>query len=309
MATECGTNDGHGCDAATSVMNTITPPRPAMCAVRGLRGEEAARRIVLDRLVEERERRPSPARRRESAPAGRVDQDVEAAELRPRLHRPPGRCRRASGTSQASATERRPSARIACAVASPSPVDECAVSATSAPCLGESDRDRASERGARRRSRARGILRDGASGIVPGSRAAGTRLCSPGRSVMTLPNLISTARVLLVPAVMALILAGFDGHERWAAAVYLVAALSDSLDGYLARRKGWITVTGTFLDPLADKLLVSGALDLPRADPRAVGLGRDGRDRPRVRGAGPAHGRRRRAGRDRGLAGSARPRR
>ena len=77
---------------------------------------------------------------------------------------------------------------------------------------------------------------------------------------MTLPNLISTARVLLVPAVMALILAGFDGHERWAAAVYLVAALSDSLDGYLARRKGWITVTGTFLDPLADKLLVSAAL-------------------------------------------------
>jgi CDP-diacylglycerol--glycerol-3-phosphate 3-phosphatidyltransferase len=77
---------------------------------------------------------------------------------------------------------------------------------------------------------------------------------------MTLPNLISTARVLLVPAVMALILADFHGHERWAAAVYLLAALSDSLDGYLARRKGWITVTGTFLDPLADKLLVSAAL-------------------------------------------------
>ena len=49
-----------------------------------------------------------------------------------------------------------------------------------------------------------------------------------------------------------------DGTD--AAAVYLVAAFSDSLDGYLARRKGWITVTGTFLDPLADKLLVSGAL-------------------------------------------------
>jgi CDP-diacylglycerol--glycerol-3-phosphate 3-phosphatidyltransferase len=78
--------------------------------------------------------------------------------------------------------------------------------------------------------------------------------------MMTLPNLISTARVLLVPAVMGLILAGFDGHERWAAAVYLVAALSDSLDGYLARRKDWITVTGAFLDPLADKLLVCGSL-------------------------------------------------
>jgi CDP-diacylglycerol--glycerol-3-phosphate 3-phosphatidyltransferase len=77
---------------------------------------------------------------------------------------------------------------------------------------------------------------------------------------MTLPNLITAARVLLVPAVMALILAGFGGHERWAAAVYVVAALSDSLDGYLARRKGWISVTGTYLDPLADKLLVCGAL-------------------------------------------------
>ena len=85
----------------------------------------------------------------------------------------------------------------------------------------------------------------------------------PGRvggDALTIPNAISLVRVALVPCVMALILADFDGHERWAAAAYAVAALSDSLDGYLARRRGSVTVIGVFLDPLADKLLVCGAL-------------------------------------------------
>ena len=77
---------------------------------------------------------------------------------------------------------------------------------------------------------------------------------------MSPPNAISIVRVLLVPVVMLLVLARFEGHERWAAAVYAIAAASDSLDGYLARTRGWVTVAGTFLDPLADKLLVSGAL-------------------------------------------------
>src|SRR4051794_21004325 len=77
---------------------------------------------------------------------------------------------------------------------------------------------------------------------------------------MTPPNVISLLRVLAVPAGMALILAEFDGHELWAAAVYLAAAASDSLDGYLARSRRWESVAGAFLDPLADKLLVCGAL-------------------------------------------------
>jgi CDP-diacylglycerol--glycerol-3-phosphate 3-phosphatidyltransferase len=83
---------------------------------------------------------------------------------------------------------------------------------------------------------------------------------TPRGDALNVPNVISLLRVAFVPAVIWLILADFANHERWAAAVYAVAAASDSLDGYLARRGGLVTVIGAFLDPLADKLLVSGAL-------------------------------------------------
>jgi CDP-diacylglycerol--glycerol-3-phosphate 3-phosphatidyltransferase len=78
---------------------------------------------------------------------------------------------------------------------------------------------------------------------------------------MTPPNAITLARMLVVPVVVWLILADFASHERWAALAYGVAAGTDSLDGYLARRhRGWTSIGGVFLDPLADKLLVMGAL-------------------------------------------------
>jgi CDP-diacylglycerol--glycerol-3-phosphate 3-phosphatidyltransferase len=78
---------------------------------------------------------------------------------------------------------------------------------------------------------------------------------------MTPPNAITLARMLVVPVVVWLILADFANHARWAAVAYGIAAATDSLDGYLARRhRGWSSVGGVFLDPLADKLLVMGAL-------------------------------------------------
>ena len=77
---------------------------------------------------------------------------------------------------------------------------------------------------------------------------------------MTPPNAITLARMLVVPVVVWLILADFANHERWAAVAYAIAASTDSLDGFLARRRGWTSVGGMFLDPLADKLLVVGAL-------------------------------------------------
>lgn len=77
---------------------------------------------------------------------------------------------------------------------------------------------------------------------------------------MTPPNAITLARMLVVPVVVWLILADFANHERWAAVAYGVAASTDSLDGFLARRRDWTSVGGVFLDPLADKLLVMGAL-------------------------------------------------
>jgi CDP-diacylglycerol--glycerol-3-phosphate 3-phosphatidyltransferase len=75
-----------------------------------------------------------------------------------------------------------------------------------------------------------------------------------------LPNSISLFRVVLVPMLMVFMLAGIKGGDIGALIVFAVAVGSDSLDGYLARRRRQTTVMGAFLDPLADKLLVTAAL-------------------------------------------------
>ena len=77
---------------------------------------------------------------------------------------------------------------------------------------------------------------------------------------MTAALWVTAARIGAIPFVMALILVDFPGSRWWAAAVYAIAAVTDSLDGWLARSRGEVTVAGAFLDPLADKLLVAGAL-------------------------------------------------
>ena len=75
---------------------------------------------------------------------------------------------------------------------------------------------------------------------------------------MTLPNWITLARLLLiVPMVYFLEVAGGD---RWALAFFLAASLTDWVDGYLARKLKQTSVLGALLDPLADKILVTGAL-------------------------------------------------
>jgi len=68
-----------------------------------------------------------------------------------------------------------------------------------------------------------------------------------------LPNLISLMRLLLVPLTVWLILSDAYG---WAFLTFLVAGVSDGVDGYLARRFDWRTRLGAYLDPLADKALV-----------------------------------------------------
>jgi cardiolipin synthase (CMP-forming) len=91
-------------------------------------------------------------------------------------------------------------------------------------------------------------------------------------------NGITLARLALIPFVIAALIAR---EPVRAAALFAVAALSDSLDGLLARRFGWTTRAGAYLDPIADKLLLSGvflALGLSGAVPTwFVGLilGRD----------------------------------
>ena len=76
---------------------------------------------------------------------------------------------------------------------------------------------------------------------------------SPGDRVLTVPNALSLVRLVMVPVVVALLLARSDGL---AAAFFVLAAITDFLDGKLARRAG-PTRLGQILDPVADRLMLS----------------------------------------------------
>jgi CDP-diacylglycerol--glycerol-3-phosphate 3-phosphatidyltransferase len=84
---------------------------------------------------------------------------------------------------------------------------------------------------------------------------------------MNVPNLLTLLRIFFVPVLVAALLGDSDwlgrflfSRETWALAIFLAAAVTDLLDGLLARRWGQVTTVGTLLDPIADKLLVSAAL-------------------------------------------------
>lgn len=73
------------------------------------------------------------------------------------------------------------------------------------------------------------------------------------------PNLLTLFRILLVPLLVVALLTKFEGKEYVALGVFLLAALTDVLDGYWARRQRQITRLGKLLDPAADKILMSAA--------------------------------------------------
>lgn len=78
---------------------------------------------------------------------------------------------------------------------------------------------------------------------------------------MNLPNKITLFRVVMIPVFLVLLLVpGISYGNYFAAAVFIIACLSDALDGYLARKNNLVTNFGKFMDPLADKLLVCSAL-------------------------------------------------
>ena len=76
---------------------------------------------------------------------------------------------------------------------------------------------------------------------------------------MNLPNKLSLVRVFCIPIFVALLYGDAPWCRYAAAAVFILASLTDFLDGYLARKHHWITDFGKFIDPLADKLLVLSA--------------------------------------------------
>ena len=105
---------------------------------------------------------------------------------------------------------------------------------------------------------------------------------------MNLPNALTVGRIFLVPLLVVVLLTKFEGRlvfgvrkELVGAAIFGIAALTDVLDGYLARRRKQITTLGQLMDPLADKLLITAALvslvqmDLVAAWIAAVLVGRE----------------------------------
>jgi CDP-diacylglycerol--glycerol-3-phosphate 3-phosphatidyltransferase len=85
--------------------------------------------------------------------------------------------------------------------------------------------------------------------------------------IVNLPNTITLGRIFLVPLLVVVLLTKFESrswfgvsNEVLGAAIFGIASLTDWLDGFLARRRGQVTGLGQWMDPLADKLLVTAAL-------------------------------------------------
>jgi CDP-diacylglycerol--glycerol-3-phosphate 3-phosphatidyltransferase len=83
-----------------------------------------------------------------------------------------------------------------------------------------------------------------------------------GQESLNLPNLLTLVRILLIPVFVILFITPTPDRSLSAAVIFTVAAVTDMLDGYIARRNGQVTKLGKLLDPIADKLLVLSALIL-----------------------------------------------
>jgi CDP-diacylglycerol---glycerol-3-phosphate 3-phosphatidyltransferase len=78
---------------------------------------------------------------------------------------------------------------------------------------------------------------------------------------MNLPTALTTSRIFLVPVLLVVLLTGdFPDREVWGLLIFLAAAMTDYLDGYLARKRSQVTTLGKLLDPVADKILICAAL-------------------------------------------------
>ncbi len=77
--------------------------------------------------------------------------------------------------------------------------------------------------------------------------------------MFNVPNILTFLRILLVPIIVVVLLTKFEGKEFVGLALFLTAALTDFLDGFIARRWGLVTRLGKLLDPAADKILTSAA--------------------------------------------------
>ena len=77
---------------------------------------------------------------------------------------------------------------------------------------------------------------------------------------INVPNVLTVLRILAVPVIVVALLGETPNGDTLAAIVFALAALTDTLDGYIARSRGSVTTFGKLMDPLADKLLIVAAL-------------------------------------------------
>ncbi|MFT2110196.1 CDP-diacylglycerol--glycerol-3-phosphate 3-phosphatidyltransferase [Marinomonas sp. 2405UD68-3] len=77
---------------------------------------------------------------------------------------------------------------------------------------------------------------------------------------MNIPNMLTSVRIILIPVLVATYYLPWDGRYVTCAGIFAVAAFTDWLDGYLARKLNQATPFGAFFDPVADKVMVSAAL-------------------------------------------------
>jgi CDP-diacylglycerol---glycerol-3-phosphate 3-phosphatidyltransferase len=101
------------------------------------------------------------------------------------------------------------------------------------------------------------------------SEGATPKMADPARAerrrtltedAFNLPNLLTMARIVMIPLCLWFLDRGTPKDCFWAAIVFTIAAVTDLLDGWLARKLGIVSVLGKFLDPLADKLIVMATL-------------------------------------------------
>jgi CDP-diacylglycerol--glycerol-3-phosphate 3-phosphatidyltransferase len=76
---------------------------------------------------------------------------------------------------------------------------------------------------------------------------------------LNLPNALTLLRIFLVPLLVVVLLTKTQGHVYFGMAIFVIAVLTDYLDGFIARRRNEVTRLGILLDPLADKLLTAAA--------------------------------------------------
>ena len=77
---------------------------------------------------------------------------------------------------------------------------------------------------------------------------------------MNLPNKLTLLRIIMIPVFVVLLYLDFPFNNIVALAVFILASITDTLDGYIARKYNLITDFGKFMDPIADKLLVTAAM-------------------------------------------------